>query len=474
MKRCLLIFLAVSLAGCAHFKPEPLAADKTAAQLESRRLDDAGLKTFLEQNLGRQLTSWPQHDWDLPELTLAAFYFNPTLEVARAQWQLAAAGIKTAGARPNPSVSVAPGYDTQIPGNYSPWLVPVTFDVPIETAGKRGKRLAEAEKQVESARWNFVSAAWQIRSGVRTQLVAYTIAGARVRLLTEQLSAQQQIGKLLQQRLAVGEISRPEVTTALIALNKTELDLNDAQSAQVEARAHLAGALGVSEAALDGVELNLDLSKHEVGQLTSAEARRAALQSRADILAALADYAAAEAELRLQIAKQYPDLHLGPGYAFNNGNAGDNEWVLGLTLELPILDQNQGPIAEAEAQRKLSAAKFRELQAQVIGEIDVALADWSLAEQQIKSSDALLATERQQREAVTAQFNSGAADSLDSVAAQIELTTATLAHLDAEAKLQASFGALEDALQLPTDDIATVIAKLAAKNPTEKSHETRK
>ncbi len=152
---------------------------------ESRRLDDAGLKKFLEQNPWPRAATWPETNWDLPELTLVAFYFHPGLEVARAQWLVAPAGVKTAGARPNPSVSVTPGYDSQIPGNYSPWLVPVTFDLPIETAGKRGKRIAEAEKIAESARWNFVSAAWQIRGGVRAGLLDFNIAGRRADLLQQ-------------------------------------------------------------------------------------------------------------------------------------------------------------------------------------------------------------------------------------------------------------------------------------------------
>jgi outer membrane protein, heavy metal efflux system len=467
MKRCAFIFIGMILTGCAHFKAQPLSAEKTAAQLESRRLDDAGLKLFLEKNLGREMKTWPLEKWDLRELTLAAFYFHPSLEVARAQWLVAAGGIKTAGARLNPSVSFDPSYDTQIPGNYSPWLVPVTFDVPIETAGKRGKRVAEAEKVAEAARWDFVSAAWKIRSEVRTRLQEFTIAGERARLLGEQLAAQQKIGRLLQQRFEVGEIARPEFTVAQIGLNKTQLELNDAEAAQAEARSRLAEALGLSEAAVRGLDFHFELAKRDVSELTSADARRAALRSRADILGALADYAAAEAELRLQIAKQYPDLHLGPGYAFNNGNAGDNEWILGISLELPILDQNQGPIAEAEAKRKLSAAKFKELQARVIGEIDRAVAGWGVADKQLKNSEAMVVIEQQQREAIAAQFNSGAADSLDSVTAEMEFTTATLARLDAEGKLQVSFGELEDALQLPADAIAMTIEKLAAKNPNE-------
>ncbi len=449
MKFWPIIFIAALLAGCAHFEPQPLAPEKTAVQFDARRLDDSGLQKFLAQNLGRETNGLPVTNWDLPTLTLVAFYFHPSLEVARAQWLVATAGLKTAGARPNPSVTVTPGYDSQIPGNYSPWLVPVTFDVPIETAGKRGKRLAEAEKISESARWNFVSAAWQIRSGVRASLLDFTVADRRAELLQKQFAAQKEIVRLLQQRFDAGEISRPELASAQIALHKTQLDLSDAESKKSDARSHLAQALGLGEAALDGVKLNFDFSQTDAEKLTTAEARQVALRSRADILAALADYAAAEADLQLQVAKQYPDLHLGPGYAWNSGNAGDNQWSLGVTLELPILDQNQGPIAEAEARRKLAAAKFIELQSQVIGEIDRAVAGWRVAGEQLKTGSDLLAVEIQQQKSAQAQLESGAADQLDSLTAQLEFGSAALAQLDNEMQLQTALGQLEDALQSP-------------------------
>jgi outer membrane protein, heavy metal efflux system len=455
----------VLLAGCAHFQPQPISPDKTAAQFEARRLDDAGLKNFLEQNSGHELKSWPQKSWDLNSLTLVAFYFHPSLEVARAQWLVAAAGTKTAGTRPNPSVTVNPGYDTQIPGNYSPWLVPVAFDLPIETAGKRGKRIAEAEKISESARFSFISAAWKIRSDVRASLLDFSMTGRRADLLQKQFSTQKQIVKLLQQRFDAGEISRPELTTAQIALNKTQLDLGDAQSKKSDAHSRLAEALGLTETALAGEKLNFDFSAHDAKRLASGEARNIALRLRADILAALADYAAAEDDLRLQVAKQYPDLHLGPGYAWNSGNAGDSQWSLGVTLELPILDQNQGPIAEAEARRKLAAAKFVELQAQVIGEIDRAVAGFRVAQSQLQTGNELLASGQRQQKSAEAQFKIGALEQLDVASAQLELNNAQLAQLDNEEKLQDAFGALEDALQLPADSVAAVIEKISVENP---------
>jgi len=454
------------LAGCAHFQPQPILPEKSAAQLESRRLDDAGLKKFLEKNLGRELQNWPETNWNVQELSLVAFYFHPSLEVARDEWLVAQAGLKTAGARPNPSVSVTPGYDSQIPGNFSPWLVPVTFDLPIETAGKRGKRIAEAEKDAESARWNFVSALWQVRSGVRASLLDFTIAGRRADLLQQQFSVQQQIVRLLQQRFDAGEISRPELTTAQIALNKTQLDLSDALSKKSDAHSRLAGALGLSEAALDGEELNFDFSTAVAEALTSADARGLALRTRADILGALADYAAAEDDLQLEVAKQYPDLHLGPGYAWNSGNAGDNQWSLGLTLDLPILDQNQGPIAEAEARRKLAAAKFVELQSQVIGEIDRAVSAWHVAKGQLETRNKSLAAEEQQQKSAQAQLEAGATDHLDLLNAQLEFDSASLDQLENETQLQEAVGQLEDALQSPLTLPDSVIQQMQ-NNPGE-------
>ena len=72
------------LAGCARFQPQPLSPADAAAGLESRSLDNAGLKSFLERNLGRELNAWPAPKWDFEMLTLAAFYYQPSLDVARA------------------------------------------------------------------------------------------------------------------------------------------------------------------------------------------------------------------------------------------------------------------------------------------------------------------------------------------------------------------------------------------------------
>jgi outer membrane protein TolC len=266
---------------------------------------------------------------------------------------------------------------------------------------------------------------------------------------------------MLQGQFDAGAVARPDLTLAQIALHKTQLDLSDAIAKRADARSRLAQALGVSLAALEGVDLKYDYTAKNTDALTSVAARAVALRGRADVLGALADYAAAEADLQLQVAKQYPDLHLGPGYAWNNGNAADNQWTLGATLELPILDQNQGPIAEAEAQRKLAAAKFLALQAQVCAQIDRAVAGLRVAREQLQTGKKLIQAEQEQIKSAEAQLKAGAGDRQDVFNAQLESANAALTQLDNEEKLQTALGELEDALQSPADQLAAAIQKIS-------------
>src|SRR6516164_3625134 len=98
-------------AGCApvqRYRPAPLAPTETASSLAARSLNDSGLRRFVEQNLGQELNPWPPLEWDLRMLTLAALYFNSALDAARARAAAAEAAIVTAGARPNPTITLTP------------------------------------------------------------------------------------------------------------------------------------------------------------------------------------------------------------------------------------------------------------------------------------------------------------------------------------------------------------------------------
>jgi outer membrane protein TolC len=454
-------FVAVSvaglcfLAGCAHFEAKPLLPEQTAARFEARTLDDPALKQFLEQNLKRDLPSWPLREWDSSTLTLVALYYHPSLDVARAQWAVAEAGIRTAGERPNPTADLSPQYTSNSESGVSPWVATLTLNGTIETAGKRGYRIERAKHESESARLNVAEQAWQVRSRLRTSLLDYAAAQRRVAMQQEALAAQQRVLKLLEGRLSAGAIAATDLTTQRVALIKTQADFADAQRQAIESRAAVAQALGLPSRAIEGRTLKFDLLQPaEAGRdLESAEARRRALHSRADILAALADYAASQSALQLEIAKQYPDIHLGPGYEYDQGA---HKWGLAVGADLPVFNRNEGPIAEAQAKRTEAAARFLALQAQVVAEIDRALAARVASQEQLRQIDSLLETQRKHVQSIEEMVKAGAADQLDLSSARLEVSTTELAHLDALVKAQQALGQLEDAVQVPFDALPSV------------------
>ena len=455
-KLALTLVGAAILAGCAHYHPRPISPEKTAALFDARSLTNQDLRAFLETN--HTSIPGPNDSWDLKQLTLVAFYYKPALAEARAQLLAAQAAKITAGQRPNPSVSVTPGYDDQIPGNPTPWLVPLTFDVPIETAGKRGKRIAGAEHLSEAARWNLAGTVWQTRSQIRSSLLNLYSARETETLLSRQESAQSNVVRLLEGQLAAGAISDFEVTQARTALETTQLALQDAIGKSNQALVELAHALGVPTHALNGVSFSFGELSQFPQELTRPEVRRAALLNRADIRGALAEYAASQSALQLEIANQYPDINLGPGYAYNAGSAGDNQWSLGLTVKLPVLNHNQGPVAEAEAKRTQAAAHFLTVQADAIAEIDGTLAGYQAALQQVATAKALLDDSQKRLDSFRVQEKEGEVEPEAVASAEVDFTTSAQNRLNALIQAQQALGRLEDAVQspltLPTEMLA--------------------
>ncbi|HPA19567.1 MAG TPA: TolC family protein [Verrucomicrobiae bacterium] len=435
------------LAGCAHFVPQPIAPSDNLRRFEARSLSDPGLRQYAVRALKGEFPAWPPVAWDLRMLTLAALYFHPDMEAARARLALAEAGKITAGQRPNPTLSVGPSLNstTILP---SPWLVTASLDVPIETAGKRGHRLAQARHLSEAAAHGVATAAWGVRSRLRSALLEAWAAEESGRLLEQQLAAQDEIVRLIEGRLTAGAAAPMDLSRERVALERTRMDALDARNRRAQSTVRLAAALGVPTKKMEGVPMSFDAFTRPPRALSPAEARRRALLSRADIRAALAEYAATESALQLEIAKQYPDVHLGPAYEFDQG---DHKWGLGLNLELPLLNRNRGPIAEAEARRREAAAKFNGLQASVLGEIEGSLAEQEAARQKVAAAEKLVSELARQEHLAKGSFEAGEISREAVAAAAVERTSAALAQFEARVRWAEAQGRLEAALQSPLD-----------------------
>ena len=439
--------LALALSGCAHFQPRPISPARSLAAYEDRSLFHPGLDAFLAAN--HVAPPPPGHPWDLRALTLAAFYYQPSLAYARAQLLAAQAARITAAERPNPSLSVSPAHDSGSPGAPSPWIVPLSMDWPIETAGRRGDRMAVARHLAAAAHWDLIGTVWQVRNRLRATLLALYAAHRSEAVVARQEAAQRTVLKLLEGQFKAGGVSGYELTQARITLDRTML-ARQAQEGQIrDARIALAGALGVPVRALRSVRFSFADFSDFPQNLTRSEVRRDALLGRSDVRAALERYAASQSTLKLQIARQWPNIDLGPGYAWNAQLAGDSEWQLGLSVTLPVLNHNQGPIAEARARRRAAAARFVAIQADAVGQIDRALAAYRSALFGVQTANVLLSNLRRELTATRQQVRAGERQPLDLANGKVAFYAAVQGRLAADLSAQRALGALEDAVQSP-------------------------
>jgi cobalt-zinc-cadmium efflux system outer membrane protein len=460
-----LFCVAACFSACVRFHPQPVLADRTLADFEKRTLAAAELREFFKIN--GQDPEWPIKKWDIRSLTLASLFFHPDLDVARAQWGVARAGRITAGERPNPDLYLATTYNRSLPaGEGAPWSPGFSLDITLETAGKRGMRIARSRRLDQAAYFNIQTVAWQVGSRLRQSLLELYGAEQALALLQDKKSALSENTALAEAQYGAGAVSAYQVTQLRMARQSCLLELLEAEKTRDQAWVNLAAAIGVPLPAVRGLPFQFDDFERVDVQVTGNEARRRALTSRSDILSALAEYAAAQSDLQLEVARQYPDIHLGPGYELDQSQG---KWTLGITLSLPIFSRNRGPIAEAEARRTEAAARFLALQARIISELDGALAGIRSSLPQVEAAAALLGHLRQQEKIAAAMHELGEISKAELLALRLELNAAEISRLQALIRVQEAIGVLENAMQ---SSLAMPAAPLpSAPGPAQTSNE---
>ena len=199
-------------------------------------------------------------------------------------------------------------------------------------------------------------------------------------------------------------------------------------------------------------------SNSELQDLPYQDLQYEALFNRLDIRAALARYEAAEAKLRLEIARQYPDITLSPAKALDQG---DKVWSLGFSSLLSLLNKNRGMIAEANSLREVEVAQFEALQSKVISDLNQAKAAYDAALQATNKTKGLLTSQQKLMQQNERQFNAGLTDRLEFTNTRLENIIATENMLNSSYQLHLAKLNLEDVLQRPLDDRLTVQSSLS-------------
>lgn len=449
--RAILILTAV-LSGCVAYRPRAIEPPRLESEFRNRTLTGGGLVEFVQRVSGKP-TQWPPETLDLQSLTWIALYYSPDVRLARAQLRVAEAQIVTAGARPNPSLSAETGYNTN---PESAGLLTAVPSFTIETAGKRGYRILRSEHMAEAARLAVTEAAWQARSRVRAALKDHLFALRRRDLLRREERLRTEIVEIFDRRLEAGETARPELDVFRVDLVTAQAALQAAQGEVNRTLAALAVAAGVPLSALEGTPVKLDQlnSPPPEDSLPLRLVQRAGLLNRMDIRRLVAEYAAADAALRLEVARQYPDVQIGPGYTFEEGFS--RYTFAGGLAPVPLFHRNRGMIGAAEAERLRVQAQVEAVQARAIGEIETALTQYRSAfAEWTEAARRLIAIQTEREGAAVKALEAGEGDRLAVATARLQSAAAEQARLDALSRAQDALGALEDAVQQPLESGVT-------------------
>jgi cobalt-zinc-cadmium efflux system outer membrane protein len=275
---------------------------------------------------------------------------NPSIAAQRLDVDASKADEITAGLKPNPSVSFgADGLALFSPRRLTPSFLgndvsySGTLDYTFERGGKRDRRMTVAADTTNVTAQNVLDAERQLRFDTRQAFINVLLAKASSDLAADNLQSFSQVVDINQQRVQAGDIAEADFYRISLQKLAFQQDVSAAAVALVQAKAALRQLVGY-ESVADTFDVDGTLT-YAPETATLDDLKQAALATRPDLAAAERAASLARDAAALERANRARDVggelsytHTGP----------DNAIGVGVGIDLPIHDRNQGNIAHAD------------------------------------------------------------------------------------------------------------------------------
>jgi cobalt-zinc-cadmium efflux system outer membrane protein len=443
---CLATVVAIAACSAVPYSSRPLDTEATASEFIARSGDVDGLKQFVTAN-GYAPDAWPPEQWGLKELTLVALYLHADIRTARARAEVAHAELGSAAQPKSWSGRLKPEHHSRpLPDSSGPWTLGLELEIPLVAQGKRAARVERSAFLADAADLDVANAAWMVRGRVRDRYLDLQASRDALQSLDAQLMARKDMLGLVNRRVEAGMLSARDLGIERVTYSQLELLRSQQLARQQRAKGELAAAIGLSLEMLERMKLRFDPDVPPRTDMDVGALRRMALRNRLDVHRKLLEFGAADAEVKAAVAAQNPDITLGPGYAWDQG---DNVWSLAVGMSLPPAAQTRASIREAQARRELAAEQFAATQADAISLAERAGAQFRLARDRIADAEHQLRVQQEQESRTNRQFDAGAADRMQRVAARIDTLASETLLQSALIEVRQALAHLEDAVQRP-------------------------
>ncbi len=314
---------------------------------------------------------------------------NPELRAMRAEVDAARGRLLQAGLRPNPMLDLGGQANVSGPDNN----VTVGLSIPLDLNGRKAGRVGVAEREIDMKQAQVSDRERRLSAEVR--LKAGDLLAARRNLeFTEELLGTNQKGLgLVRDRVQQGAAPPLEESLVLVEVNRLEASLSMLKSRVEVLGLQLRLLAGMSPD--EPLSLQGDLTFRPV-TLDRAQALTQALAGRPDIVIARSEAAMAHAKIRREEAEGRWDARLNVGYqrqdfGFSLNGLTDRGGTRpiqdtfnyvggGVTIMVPVRNQNQGNVAAATAEAQAAERKREAAELIVRQEVAAAFAQLDAAE----------------------------------------------------------------------------------------------
>lgn len=373
---------------------------------------------------------------------------NRTLISTRRLGDASEANMVSAGARPNPVLSLnSSGINSRHPANGGNLDSIMRIDQTVERGGKRELRLAVADALRLANHADESDTLRQQRLLARQAYFDLKAAEERVRLAGESARLARQVLAKAELRLKAGDLSPADVARIRTDTLKAESDAIQNSVEQHRAQQALAYFL-----ALEGDAFQL-VTADPWPTLGPLPHYAQAIDERPDVQAAMRRAEAAERAIALARSQQVRDLTIGAQVERAPNTVGNPVYGLGVSMPLFTGYDFQGEIRRAYIDRDAANDELERLRAKATAEFaQAAFETEQLGERARSLRDEALPAARKAQAAVQLAFSQGAASVLDVIDARRSLhaiESDTAGALADAAKARAAWGAAINRPDLP-------------------------
>ena len=301
-------------------------------------------------------------------------------------WQLRAAEAREvqAGLRPNPEVSFLTediGVSGQTRGVDQAQMT-LELGQLIELGGKRAARVEVAARGRDLAAWDYEIARIDVLARTAQAFAGVLVAQEQVGLADENVELAGAVVDAVGVRVRAGSTSSVEQTKADVAVASARVELDEARRALEVARGELAATWGSTTPTFARAVGRLD-HLTPVPPLAVLEAR---IDDSPGVARWTTELAERQATIDLERARAVPDVTATGGYR-RLFDPDENTFVVGFSIPLPVLNRNEGAIAEAEHRLQQARSDQQSTRVRVTTAIDDAYQALSTARNQITTLD---------------------------------------------------------------------------------------